>query len=244
MKLLRPASLSFVLSTLLAGSAHGAPLSLESAPFNSQTKLVEFADFFNKNLAGKVFPSSNRDRPYQDKIIDYEYDISYYGMELDPAGGLSFKSTYNIKRLIYSVDQKGKKTGEPTIKQNTQTSQCSLHQMTKTTNELTGLCAKIADNNPGASILGIGRQLRILELSDKRLVWKDNTLGYVEGFLLDKKGYSPQFEIQTVSFELQGDDAKSLVMNKKVSTYNYDLSTEQVGSLLTETASTSTASPL
>jgi hypothetical protein len=233
-----------MLTAVLANHSQAA-VELSPAPLRNQDRLVEFANFFNKNLAGKVFISSNKDRPYQDKIVDYEYDVSYFGLQLDPAGGLTFKSTYNIKRFIYSVDANGKKTGEPVVKQNTQTSECALRQMTRTTNELVGHCQKNADNAPNASILGYARQLRILELNPERLVWKDNSVGYLEGFLIDKAGYAPQYEIQTLSFDVKTQSQNlQTVMTKKVSTYNYDMEKDQLGSLLTETSAESTATAL
>jgi hypothetical protein len=246
MKLYTLPSLSLLMVTALSSSAGQAAVELNPAPLGNQGKLIEFANFFNNNMAGKIFISSNKNRPYQDKIVDYEYDVSYFGLQLDPAGGLSFKSTYNIKRYIYSVDANGKKTGEPVIKQNTQSSQCALRQMTRTTNELVGHCQKIADNAPNSSILGYARQLRVLELNSERLVWKDNSVGYLEGFLIDKAGYSPQYEIQTLSFEVKAKDQQSrqTVMTKKVSTYNYDMERDQMGSLLTETSAESTATAL
>lgn len=246
MKVYTIASLSALAVALSTSSSVLASVQLNPAPLDSHTRLVEFANFFNNSMAGRIFISSNKDRPYKDKIVDYEYDVSYYGLQLDPAGGLTFKSTYNIKRFIYSVDQNGKKTGEPLVKQNTQTSQCALRQLTKTTNELVGHCQKIADNQPNSSILGLARQLRILELNDNRMVWKDNSVGYVEGFLLDKEGYAPQYEIQTLSFQVQaaGQRNRQTVLTKKVSTYTYDLERDQVGSLLTETSSESIATML
>lgn len=246
MKVYTTAVLPLLMLTLIPGQESKAAAELTPAPLASQGRLVEFANFFNRNLAGKIFISSNKNRPYQDKIVDYEYDVSYYGVQLDPAGGLSFHTSYNIKRFIYSVDQNGKKTGAPVVKQNTQTSQCALRQMTRTTNELVGHCQKIADNTPNASILGYVRQIRVLELSSERLVWKDNSVGYLEGFLIDKAGYSPQFEIQTLSFEVRSKDqqTRETVMTKKVSTYNYDWEKDQVGSLLAETSAESTATAL
>lgn len=246
MEVCKAATLPLLLASLIASSAAPAATQLDPMLLSKQTRLVEFANFFKSNMAGKIFFSVNRDRPYQDKIIDYEYDVSYFDLHLDPAGGLTFKSTYNIKRLIYSVDQSGKKTGEPTIKQNTQTSQCALRQMTRTTNDLLGHCHKIADNAPNASILGLSRQLRVLELNDERMVWKDNSVGYLEGFLLDKQGFSPQHEIQTVTFELTSSSqgAKQTLMKKKTSTYAYDIEKDQVGALLTETTAETLASQL
>ncbi len=222
-----------------------ASVELNPAPLSNQGRLVEFANFFNQNLTGKVFVLATRDTPYQDKIIDYEYDISYFGLQLDPAGGLTFKSTYNIKRYIYAVDKNGKKAGEPVIKQNNQTSQCALRQMTRTTQELIGHCQKIADNTPNASILGYVRQLRITELNAARLVWKDSAVGYLEGFLLDKVGYSPQFEIQTISFDVKVQGPQTaVVLRKQISTYEYDLEKEQKGALLDDRFSESTATKL
>jgi hypothetical protein len=246
MKIHVRAVLSIPMTTLMLSPASQAAVELNPAPLSSQDKLVNFANFFTQNLAGRIFISSSKHRPYQDKIVDYEYDISYFGMQLDPAGGLTFKSTYNIKRFIYSVDSNGKKTGEPVIKQNTQTSQCALRQMTRTTHELVGHCQKIADNAPNSSILGYARQLRILELTPDRLVWKDNSVGYLEGFLIDKVGYAPQYEIQILSFVTKSGDVQNrqTVMTKKVSTYNYDIEKDQLGSLLTETTSESLATAL
>jgi hypothetical protein len=246
MKVYTLAALPFLMSALLPSQSIKAAVELIPTPLGSQAKLVEFANFFNSHLTGKIFISANRDRPYQDKIVDYEYDVSYFGLQLDPAGGLTFKSTYNIKRFIYSVDANGKKTGEPVIKQNSQTSQCALRQMTRTTQELVGSCQKIADNAPQASILGYARQLRILELTADRLVWKDNSVGYLEGFLIDKAGYAPQYEIQTLSFTVKNRESQNLqtVMTKKVSTYNYDVDKDQLGSLLTETTAEATSTAL
>jgi hypothetical protein len=118
--------------------------------------------------------------------------------------------------------------------------------MTRTTNELVGHCQKIADNAPNASILGYARQLRVLELNQDRLIWKDNSVGYLEGFLIDKAGYAPQYEIQTLSFEIKNREQQNrqTLMKKKVSTYNYDIERDQLGSLLTETTAESTATAL
>lgn len=242
----KAASLPLLLLCLSAPHVAPAAVTLEAPLLNQQPRLVEFANFFRSNMAGKIFFSANRDRPYQDKIIDYEYDVSYFDLQLDPAGGLTFKSTYNIKRLIYSADPNGKKTGEATIKQNTQTSQCALRQMTRTTNDIVGHCHKIADNAPNASILGLSRQVRVLELNAERMVWKDNSVGYLEGFLLDKQGYSPQHEIQTVSFERVPSEqgGKQTLMKKKTATYTYDIEKDQVGGLLTETTAETLASQL
>jgi hypothetical protein len=246
MKVYARAALPTLMTTLMLCPAVQAAVELNPAPLSSQDKLVTFANFFTQNLAGRIFVSSSRDRPYQDKIVDYEYDVSYFGMQLDPAGGLTFKSTYNIKRFIYSVDSNGKKTGEPLIKQNTQTSQCALRQMTRTTNELVGHCQKIADNAPNSSMLGYARQLRILELTADRLVWKDNSVGYLEGFLIDKAGYAPQYEIQILSFATKPGNGQNrqTFMTKKVSTYNYDIEKDQLGSLLAETSSESLGTAL
>ncbi len=246
MKVYTKAACPLMLAMLMPAKSVQAATELNPAPLSNQVRLVEFANFFNSNLSGKIFSSSNKNRPYQDKIVDYEYDVSYFGVQLDPAGGLTFNSTYNIKRYIYSVDQNGMKKGDPVIKQNTQTSQCALRQMTRTTQELVGHCQKIADNAPNASILGYVRQLRVLELNSNRLVWKDNSVGYLEGFLLDKAGYSPQYEIQTLSFDvrIKGQQSRETVMTKKVSTYHYDWDKDQIGSLLTETAAESTATAL
>jgi len=231
--------LSIAAISFISSSVAGASETRNATAFDSQTRLVEFAKYFTSNMAGKIFVTSTKDRPYQDKIVDYEYDLSYHGLQIDPAGALTFKSTYNIKRLIYSVDQNGKKTGAPQIKQNTHTSQCALRQLSKTTNELVGSCQKIADNQPNASFLGLVRQLRITELSAERMTWKDNTVGYVEGFLLDKQGYAPQYEIQTLSFQVQttANLSRQTLLRKTTSTYSYDIEKDQAGPLLTEISS-------
>jgi hypothetical protein len=239
MKFLTKLSLPILVIAFISPSMALSSATTNTSPFDSQTRLVEFAKFFTLNMAGKIFITSTRDRPYQDKIIDYEYDLSYHGLQIDPAGALTFKSTYNIKKLIYSADQNGKKMGAPQVKQSTHTSQCALRQLSKTTHELLGSCQKIADNQPNSSFLGFVRQLRITELSADRMSWKDNTVGYVEGFLLEKKGYSPQHEIQTLSFQVQTASTMSrqTLLSKTTRTYSYDTERDQLGPLLTETSS-------
>ncbi len=79
MKVYTIAALPFLMLTLVPGQECKAGVELNPSPLAKQGRLVEFANFFNNNLAGKIFISSNKDRPYQDKVVDYEYDVSAVG---------------------------------------------------------------------------------------------------------------------------------------------------------------------
>ena len=212
--------------------------SMATADEKTDSRLDQFVDYFQNNLMGMVFVGEERDRPYKDQIVDYEYDLSFHDLLLSAHDALSFQLTYNIKRSYYMMDESGQKTGVPEVRRNTQVTSCSLRLMQRTTQDLLGICQVSSDNRADITFLGLAKRLKIEHLDEKKLAWTSSTVGYIEGFNIYQQGYAPQFEIQSFVFESlpANGQERNIQLTRTTTTYSYDTDRDSVGPQIAETA--------